>query len=89
MRLCLACDCSLDGRQVTARYCSARCRKRAQREREPVTPKKPPAGSVAPMRAPLDAFERLRGGLPLSQWKPDPRATGEGMPDIPDFLKRG
>jgi hypothetical protein len=37
---------------------------------------------------PMDAFERLREGKVLSRWKPDPKATGEDMPDIPEFLRR-
>src|SRR5262245_49905328 len=91
-------------RRAEARYCSEACKKAARRERRKLGGTKSgddPRGlgsgtraSVAtparmrPLLKPMDAFERLRGGAMLSRWKPDPKATGEDMPDLPDFLRR-
>src|SRR5262245_13110605 len=90
------------GRIVPSKYCSPECRYAAARARHAPTatddrvsclpPSRVlPAASTPPLKGdlyPSDAFERLREGKVLSQWKPDPKATGEDMPDIPEFLRR-
>ena len=90
------------GRIVPSKYCSPECRYAAAKARHAPTatddrvacvppPTDFPAASTGPLKSDLypgDAFERVRGGLSLSDWKPDPRAKPEDVPDIPEFLKR-
>src|SRR5262245_30444037 len=102
VRVCQAPGCRepLVDRRAEARYCSEACKKVARRARRKLsgTGDPPDLGSgtrasvatPAPIGRPLkpmDAFERLREGKVLSRWKPT--GDGRGVPDIPEFLRRG
>jgi len=71
-----------------ARYCSSACKSRAARLRAVAGAPDTATGHPGTPDTAKDAFERLRRGLPLSQWKPSPNIDPAGVPDIPEFLRR-